>query len=352
MPDYDGLAEPFLDQNTHGKLRTELERFRRALAAARQRLPSDCLAPDTICVAADDAQLHLATAPGGTINLTILGVIHGNEIGGLPVITSLIEKILEGEVAVTRPVAFGLGNVSAALAGKRFLDRDLNRSFGGASLGSSHEGTRARELQELLGRSLYLVDLHQTREPSETPFFIFPFARRSFDFARMISSDLPVVTHWSGSFSQDGMCTDEYVNSRGGTGLTIELGQAGFEEAQMSTGLASALRALHVTGSANVRELPCIEIDPGFKGCIYTWAGTIPYPKSGEVRLVPDLVNFQRLNAGDVIGSWEDSAIIMPASGRILFPKYIRPGTPDADAPRPAELCRVIRTVTEQELPA
>ncbi len=340
-----------MDQHIHPKLRTELERFRRALAAARQRLPSACLAPETICIGADDAQVQLATAPGGTINLTILGVVHGNEIAGLPVLASLIEKILDGGIKVTKPVAFGLGNSVAALAGKRFIDRDLNRSFGGASLGSSHEGARARELQEILSRTRYLVDLHQTREPSETAFFIFPFARRSFDFARMISTELPVVTHWSGSFSRDGMCTDEYVNSRGGTGITIELGQAGFEETQVATGLASALHALHVTASATVRELPRVEVKPGFKGSIYTWAGTVPYPGSGEVRLVPDLVNFQKLNAGDVIGTWEGSAITLPVGGRILFPKYIRPGTPDADAPRPAELCRVIRTVTEQELP-
>ena len=352
MPDYNGIAEPFLDQNTPSNLKAELERFHQTLSMALHRLPSVSLAPDTICVSAEGDQALLSANPHSQINMSILGVVHGNEIAGLPVLTTLLQKILDGSIRVTKPVALGLGNAPAALAGMRFLDRDLNRSFGNASLGASREGSRARELQGLLCRTRYLLDVHQTREPSETAFFIFPFARKSFDFARMISPGLPVVTHWSGSFSQDGMCTDEYVNSKGGTGITIELGQAGFEPAQIATGVASALHALHVTGSASVRELPAIDVKPGFKGAVYTWAGTIPYPKDGEVRLVPDLKNFQQVRAGDVIGSWGDTAITCPFNGRILFPKYIRPGTPDASAPRPAELCRVIRTVTEQELPA
>lgn len=356
MPDIADRTELFLvqipSQTTGQQIEQQIEHFRKAVKATRKRFASAEVVPDAICVGPDLASVQNATAPGGTINLSIMAIVHGNEIGGLPVVTRLLDQILAGEIQLKSTIGIALGNIEAARVGQRFLDRDLNRSFGMGSLGESRESQRARQLQELLRRSRYLLDIHQTREPSQTPFFIFPWARRSFEFARMISKELPIVTHWGGSFSQDGMCSDEYVNAKGGTGITIELGQSGFDPEQMETGFSSVLHALHATGSAEVQKLGILKVPKEFTGSIYTWNGMVPYPKTGEVALMPGFENFQTLVAGTLVARHNDQDIMAPVSGRLLFPKYVRSGTPDADGPRPAELCRIMKTISSEELPA
>ncbi len=329
-----------------------IEHFRKAIRAIRKRFASSEIAPDAICIGPDMAHVQNATAPGGTINLSIMAIVHGNEVGGLPVVTRLLDYILTGEIQLKSTIGIAIGNIEAARAGRRFLDRDLNRSFGIGSIGETREAIRANQLQELLRRSRFLFDIHQTREPSQTPFFIFPWARRSFDFARMISKELPIVTHWGGSFSKDGMCSDEYVNSMGGTGITIELGQSGFDPGQLEIGFSSTLHALHATGSAEVRQLEVSDVPKEFAGSIYTWNAMIPYPQAGVVALKPGFENFQTLAAGTPLARHDNQEITAPVSGRMLFPKYVRPGTPDADGPRPAELCRIMKTISSEELPA
>ena len=327
-----------------------IDDFRRAVKAASVGLPCVQIAADAICIAQDLASVQRAMDPGGEIRLTILAVVHGNEVAGLPIVTKLLNQILSGAIRLQAPIGIALGNSEAALVGRRFIDQDLNRSFG-APVNHSREAQRARELEDLLARSQFLLDIHQTREPSESAFFIFPWQRKSFDFARRISRELPVVTHWGGAFSKDGMCSDEFVNAKGGTGITLELGQAGFDEDQIAIGLACSLQALETTGSADggPNKLRKKVHNPG---ALYTWNGIIPYPPTGDVALVPGLINFQMVAARDLIAKHDGQDIFAPVSGRILFPKYIRPGSPEFGGPRPAELCRIMKTITEEELPS
>lgn len=355
MPEIRDIAELFLVPNQSQipghQIDKHIENFQKTIRGARQRLPSIECAPNTICLGPDVASVRDAMAPGGKINFSIMAIVHGNEVGGLPVLQKILDQILTGEIHLKTTIGIALGNVEAALAGRRFLDRDLNRSFGMGSLDATREGQRARELQNLLERSRFLLDIHQTKEPSETAFFIFPWTRKSFDFAQMISPEMPIVTHWGGSFSQDGMCSDEYVNARGGTGITIELGQNGFTQDQIQIGFSSALHALHATGSADVSNLPGLIVPQAFSRSIYTWHEIIPYPQSGVVALVPGLENFQHITAGTLIARHDDKNITAAVSGRILFPKYVRAGTPEAEGPKPAELCRIMKTIAQGELP-
>ncbi|MEY4631689.1 MAG: hypothetical protein RIQ81_1809 [Pseudomonadota bacterium] len=338
---------------------SKIEAFRLALRRAAARLPSRTWAPDSVILAGDAADLAMLDptptsdllAGEKSICLTLTALVHGNETGGIDVLIAVLEAIAARQIRLLKPVAVALGNPQAAMSGQRFLDKDLNRSFGMSSLGTGLEPLRARELQPILGCSRYLLDFHQTREPSHTAFFIFPWSRKSFDFARSITDGLPVVTHWGASFSKDGMCTDEYVNARGGTGITLELGQCGFDEGQARLGWGTAMRALHATGAVSGAELPSIESHPSFHGTIYTWNATIPYPDGPVVDLRPGLVNFADVERGEVLGQQGNNTVTAPAGGRILFPKYIRPGSLEAKAPRPAELLRIMKPITKEELP-
>ncbi len=344
---------------------SRIEEFRVKLQQTTARLPSwkvaedaTVLAPDASSIASIRDQVNRvgigtdSTPPRPSkIRLALMALVHGNETGGIDVLTSVLKDLLDRRIRLQKPIAISLGNVPAAIAGRRFIDRDLNRSFGLTSLGNGKEPARARELQAILANTELLLDFHQTREPSQSAFFIFPFTGRAFDFARSISRDLPIVTHWGDSFSRDGMCTDEYVNARGGTGITIELGQNGIDPLQYALGRAAAFRALHASGSADVDELPSITVPGSFLKTIYTWRTTIPYPAGPNVDLREGLVNFAEVQSGEVIGYQDGNPVKSPVAGRIMFPKYIRAGSPEASSPRPGELVRILRPLSEEDLP-
>jgi len=111
-------------------------------------------------------------------DLVVLALVHGVEVGGISVVNQVLEKLKSQVAKCSARVAFVLGNVPAAVAGKRFLERDLNRSFASATRSKAEE-RRAEFLESILKRGRYLLDIHQTREFSPTPFFIFPAGCRT-----------------------------------------------------------------------------------------------------------------------------------------------------------------------------
>ena len=282
------------------------------------------------------------TFPDKPIPLTIMAVTHGNEVGGISVLNQLIELLISGIVTLDFPIQLALGNPWASREEKRFLERDLNRSFGRSS-SESHEDRRASELEPMLLNTSYLLDIHQTIEASHRPFFIFPYKKECYDFARAIADDVSIVTHWGGGFSKDGACTDEFVNKNGGTGITIELGQKGFHPYQEGVGLRASLESIKLVAN-RLKEIP----DPVASNPpeIFTWAEVIPFP-DGSASLDEGWYNFQWVEEGQRLGFKEDEEILAPCAGPILFPKYIR----ESSGPqKPKEICRIMKSVTEGEL--
>jgi succinylglutamate desuccinylase len=274
------------------------------------------------------------------VAVTLQAATHGNEVGGIDVLNAFLQLLHTGVIKPPFSMGFAIGNPLAVKANRRFVEKDLNRSFGRTSSAGDEE-KRARALEPLLEKTALFVDFHQTIEPSQRPFFIFPYTKASFDFAAALHDQIPIVTHWGLSFSKDGMCSDEYVNHRGGTGLTLELGQKGFDAYHSGVGLQVALAAVQYAvglfaGSSEKRPL----IDPE----LYTWKAVIPYEEGMTLR--EGLVNFQAVTVGDPMGSFQGQTLRAPVDGWILFPKYPR----DPLAAPPKELYRIIKRIPVDDL--
>lgn len=277
------------------------------------------------------------------ISLTIMAVTHGNEVGGIRVLNHLVDMLASGVLKPNFTFVLALGNPWASLKDRRYLERDLNRSFDRDSE-ELHEDRRARDLEEVLQNTAYFVDIHQTIENSDRPFFIFTYNPKSYGFARSLADDLSVVTHWGGGFSKDGSCTDEYVNKMGGTGITIELGKKGFHPYQEGVGLRVSLSAFNfVTAKLEGQDIPSPEGSPE----LFTWAEVIPYPKAEDARLDEGWYNFRWVEKGQRLGIDNGQEISAPCSGPILFPKYLRESSGHQ---RPKEICRIMKSITEDEL--
>lgn len=279
------------------------------------------------------------------IDLCLLGLVHGNELASVAIINEFLRFLLTSRYQLGIRLGLALGNVPAALEGKRFLDKDLNRSFLSQASGL-REVERAKELEPFLQEVNYLVDFHQTIMPNQEPFFIFPYKSKSLKFARGISPLQAVVTHWGGSFSKEGLCSDEFVNRFGGTGITVETGEQGFDPYQIGYGFYLALNALKI-----------VDQDMASESCrsnkknnlpLYTWAHIENFPLEGRVELIPGLNNFKKIYKGEVLGSHNGKKILAFESGKILFPKYF---DFSSGLSRPTELFRIIREINEDELP-
>lgn len=279
---------------------------------------------------------------GQKIGLVISVLVHGNETGGVAVLNEALSLLANPHMLPPQGVCIILGNVKAALEGKRFIDRDLNRSFGKTSDGSL-ETARALELSPFLERALLYLDIHQTFMPSDRSFFIFPYQKEALQFAREILPRASVVTHWGRPFSSEGMCTDQFVGTKGGVGLTLELGQNGFDANQISVGVHGIMRAL-VFAKGQKRQDPS-----GICGPLFTWKEIIPWPETGNAALDPNWTNFQPIEEGQRMGIHDGKVILAPTSGWMIFPKYFTPEVPQSS--RPAEMYRIMKKIEESELP-
>ncbi len=287
----------------------------------------------------------LEPLPPKSLGLVVSGIVHGNETVGIAVINEFISLLASETIDCGIPLGIFLGNPPAALANKRFLLRDLNRSFDRS--GHSAEERRARELLPILAEAMWYLDLHQTNRPAEEPFFIFPYTSESFAFAQNLSAHTPIVTHIHSSFSKDGQCTDEYVNSHGGAGLTLECGQAGFDPLQVGFGLKTVLHAVRFVHNILEKDKPPHPARTERRK-IYVVKDTIACPQDGIVKLREKLINLQSIEKGELLAMVDGHKILSPRSGRIIFPNY----SAETAAPgqRPAELMRVVEEISAEDL--
>jgi succinylglutamate desuccinylase len=294
----------------------------------------------------------LAPPAGKRYGLTLMGITHGNETAGLAVMNGLLAHLVSGALNLQIPLAIVLGNPWAARENKRFLERDLNRSFARPSP-TAMEERRAAALMPILAESAFLIDFHQTTRRSERPFFIFPYTPEGYALARRVAPRIAVVTHWGKPFSAEGRCSDEYVNSMGGVGVSLELGQNGFDPYQIGVGIDCAIWAI-AAATAAARGTPDLlpaRVDADDAPELFTWSEIIPWPAAGFVELKPDWHNFKAVGRGETIGTVDGKPITAAEGGFVLFPKYLTRAEQAAQATRPTELCRIMKKIGEADLP-
>lgn len=327
----------------------EIERFERFISQPPRQLTIERLDEFGVLVKPQASNRFNANFPDGKdIGLVLMGLTHGNEWAGGAIINEILGHIAAGNVVLDIPVAFVLGNPWAARANKRFIERDLNRSFAKAEPKACEE-LRAKVLTPILKRTAYLVDYHQTSRESDRAFFIFPYAKPSFAFARAMAPRLTIVTHWGKPFSAEGMCTDEFVNSQGGVGVSLEVGQNGLDPYQIAVGVDAGLWAIRAASDL-LRGTQPAERERS-EPEIYTWAEIMPWPKTGVVELNAGWSNFRDVALGERLGTVGGGPLTATSAGKMLFPKYLSPEQQAALESRPTELCRLMKRITTRDLP-
>ena len=253
------------------------------------------------------------------------GMIHGNEVGALPAIVNAIKLLTSNKINYGGKVTFLLGNKMASLQNKRFIERDLNRSFNNSGLnGNSIEEKRALEIKKLLHTCDVLIDFHQTTMPCVEPFYIFAMHEKSYLWARALGNARIFITRKAKKpFSPDGMCCDEYMRSLYKPAVTLELGMQGFHKQAELICLRVITKALQMTDKINFHknslhslahknnELKYLEIKHSEK---------FNHPKK---YLLNNFINLQHIKKNEILGKNHDGKIIYSKiDGYILFPQY------------------------------
>lgn len=280
-------------------------------------------------------------------HLVVGAIIHGDEVGSVPAVVDLAERLATASVSYGGRLTLVLGNPEASLKNRRFLDYDLNRVFTD-SPPNGHEGDRSLALKPILRTADVFLDLHQTIQPTTSAFYTFPFDRDGWKWARLIGNAPIWVTRAPGAgFSRDSCCADEFVRSLGKTGLTLELGHKGFSASATEKTTAVLQRLLLATAQWN-GDLTAIEAMAGTQPDFNFIETSYAHPFSDPtLRLKDGIRNLAPVKEGELLSAEGSTAIEAPIEGYILFPKYPTYQNGSATMPRPNELFQIATTMSE-----
>lgn len=256
-----------------------------------------------------------------TIKIGFLALVHGNEIIGLPILNTLLSGLVAGLIRTEHEIIFGLGNIPAALADKRFLQNDLNRSFG-LSSDQTPEDLRARQIEQyLLDEVDYLIDLHQTVQHTLTPFFIFQFSSKNcLSHISLMNSKFPTILQFDAIGETQGLSTDEYLRGRGRFGVALELGQIGLTPEKFDVGVSTCTRFIEKLNRFDSFEQLNLPFSGKIEFPLFEIKERMLAPDDNS-KLNPEFSNFARFAKGQFIGTSSSGPIIATTDGCVLFPK-------------------------------
>ena len=308
------------------RLEDELSSFTSLMLQAKA-LFKNCLSegPHIFCFEPSSPRFHVSVSC----------LTHGNEVGGLSVLNVFLKWFLQQDLSQEVAYSFCLGNVEAARANKRFLDRDLNRSF----LRSKSESSSETNLKETLNREEKIaasyepwirkhggqrrsfekhfhLDLHQTNEPSASAFFMVAKRPEFLQFCSSLHENIPIVTFPEGNFSSDGKTLGEFVLSHGGLSLTLEMGEKGFRTEQD----ALAFEVLKNFYSVTRRSTGAPSVPNEIRGRVYERTYLVQNSPDKKWSLKSGFKNLAPINKGDLL--IPEIQLHSPVEGLALFPKY------------------------------
>jgi predicted deacylase len=296
----------------------EFERFQKLFS----KLPKG-LRPTRL----SDHMYFLGPHEGEKIDLTLSAVIHGNEPGGLVVLNRMLEELCAIDITRGARVALLLGNIEAGHKKVRFIEKDLNRTFGETGT-ITREEQIARHLEPVLLKSKYVIDLHQTLSPTLSDFILTPQKEKNLKLAWSVASNVPIITHTE-EFSPDGLCLDSFVSLRGQNAICYEMGSIDGTLEQTDKALNTVKNAFKIPENLSSKPKNILIMDE-----------SVPAGEGRELK--EGFKNLSAVKAGEPIAQGKEP-LIAKNSVHVLFPKY------GEAAMTSKELCKLARIVPYEE---
>ena len=282
--------------------------------------------------------------------LICIGGIHGNEMAGVNGLT-LLFKMLEVEpirnpafVFNGRIVGFR-GNLRALAAGKRFIQKDLNRQWTQVNIKRvqtdpeetlDEEDLELRdlhahimqEIKEYNPTELVLLDIHTTTAMGG----IFTLPSHGVDSEKIaLELHAPVIRGMLDGIKGTTLhyFTTENIGIKT-SAVCFEAGQH-YEELSTNRAIAAIINCMRTIGCVNQEDVENVHDE-----ILLEFSKNLP--KVSELIYCHDIItedkfimnegyeNFQSINSGELLASDIRGQIKCPANGRILMPLYQKQG--------------------------
>ncbi|MBA3550264.1 MAG: succinylglutamate desuccinylase/aspartoacylase family protein [Nannocystis sp.] len=279
---------------------------------------------------------HGSGRPGPTVVVT--GGVHGNEPAGCEAMLRVLAT-LERERLSLRGELWGVaGNLRALAAGRRYLDRDLNRRWirediarivnaGPEEAIEDHEQLELLELfAPLLARArapIVFFDLHSTSGPA-APFSCMADVLRNRGIA--LALPLPVVLGLEEVI--DGSLLG-YLCDLGHIGVAVEGGQ--HDDPDTIDAHESALWIMLVAaGALEAEQVPALAMHrqrlaggaQGLPAVSEIRHRHIVRPEHEPFVMLPGFDNFQAIMRGQLVAHDARGPVHAPIAGRMMLPRY------------------------------
>lgn len=268
--------------------------------------------------------------------LICIGGLHGNEPAGVLALRRVLDTLEAGRFPFNGLMVAIAGNVPALRAGRRFLERDLNRGWSPrgieraeTSAGAPAEDGEQAALISVLRKELEgdrsdtrVIDLHTTSAEGP-PFLTLADTLRNRAFARRIG--LPLVL---GIEEQIDGALLEVLTAVGPITVGVEGGQ---HDDPASIDHHERVIWMALIAGGHVREVDVPEAR-GMRRALRV--ARLDLPMFFEVRyrkpvgdgdrftMRPGYRNFQRISAGEIVAHDREGPVAAPEDGRIFLPLY------------------------------
>ena len=254
-------------------------------------------------------------------DILFTALVHGNEVIGLQVLNLFLEKTLKSNHKAPFTFAVLLCNVPAYSQNQRFINKDLNRSFQAPidvpKTAKGQEYYRAQQLEDIIQKlqPRFIIDLHQTTEPTSSPFFMLPEEESLILSASVINKEWPIITFDSSGFSKDGKTLMEFALSEKIPALVIEISQNGFD---LNLAKTICEQLFYLNAEAIIEPPKKTEMN------YYKITHHLTKFIVGS-ELMPGFQNLQPVKENDILGiTPAGNEYYCPADGVFIFPKYGR----------------------------
>tara|TARA_Y100000590_G_scaffold263893_1_gene296201 strand:+ start:48102 stop:48914 length:813 start_codon:yes stop_codon:yes gene_type:complete len=248
------------------------------------------------------------------MKIAVIGGTHGNEPVGIEVMKYLKQNKPKG---LLHEYECFLGNPRAYEEGKRYIDTDLNRSFGKNGERKGYEGDQSAELvKKIEGKFDFILDLHTTTSNMGLTLLLnndHENTRNAAAYLKELMPEIKII---------EGMRLGEecpYTNNMAQAGLTVEVGPVA------NNVLDSALIL-----ATNKIVTAILEWD--FKGNIdltkvehFKSVGEYKFPKAGQWYVHPSLerADFKELHPGDPVFINMEEEVLGFEYDKAIYPYFV-----------------------------
>ncbi|MGK7389184.1 MAG: hypothetical protein ACNS60_02495 [Candidatus Cyclobacteriaceae bacterium M2_1C_046] len=274
--------------------------------------------------------------------LLVTAGVHGNEPSGIIALDRVFRFLEKNKVPINGSFIGLCGNVSALKEAKRFVDQDLNRSWGEEEVdkiitsNKKNLNTEQKEAKEILDYieklnfdkydNKWFLDCHTTSSES-IPYFSVEEKGECLTFARRFP-----VHSVLGFAAMIPTTIDAYFCRSGFNGFTLESGQHD-EISSVENCEAVIFLALVQSGCVGAQHLEC------YQRCNNVLAKIIMEDKKtfdiiyrheikeeDEFKMQPGFVNFQKIRKNELLATDKNGEIKSKWDARILMPLYQKQG--------------------------